>query len=170
MSENKDFHNRGGLLAMLGSIAFVSVFFICIVFIQGGVDLGENVSTPAPADAPKYDLASEKEPWVANDQIVAAGKKLYQMNCASCHGLNGDLVGGIPNARNLIEGQWTQGEGLVAHYKVLQNGIAGSSMVSFKAQLKSHERWAVVNFIDSITKNKSKDAPADIAAFAEKAD
>ncbi len=170
MSENKDFHNRGGLLALLGSIVFVSVFFIYIVFVQGGVDLGENVSTPAAVDAPKYDLASEKQPWVSNDQIVTAGKKLYQMNCASCHGVNGDLVGGIANARNLVEGQWKAGEGTIAHFKVLQNGIAGSAMVSFKAQLKSNERWAVIQFIESITKNKSKDSDADVAAFAATAD
>lgn len=170
MSENKDFHNRGGLLALLASIAFCCVFFVYIVFVQGGVDLGENVSTPAPADAPKYDLASEKEPWVANEQIVAAGKKLYQMNCASCHGANGDLVGGIPTARNLVEGQWKAGNGSIAHYKVLQNGIAGSAMVSFKAQLKPYERWALVQFIDSITKNKSLDKAENIAAFAATAD
>ena len=140
------------------------------MFVQGGVDLGENVSIPAPLDAPKYDLASEKTPWVANEQVIVAGKKLYKLNCASCHGANGDLVGGIPNARNLVEGQWKAGEGLVAHFKVLQNGIAGSAMVSFKAQLKPNERWALVHFIDSITKNKSKDKAEDIAAFAATAD
>ncbi len=170
MSENKDFHNRGGLFALLGSIAFVSVFFIYIVFVQGGVDLGENVSTPAPKDAPKYDLASEKQPWVSSEPVIAAGKKLFSMNCASCHGAAGNLIGGIPNARNLVEGQWKAGEGSISHFKVLQNGIAGSAMVSFKAQLKPYERWALVNFIDSITKNKSKDSAADIAAFAAKAD
>ena len=170
MSENKDFHNRGGLLALLGSIVFVSVFFIYIVFIQGGVDLGENVSIPAPADAPQFDLAAEKTPWVASPQIVAAGQKLYKMNCASCHGVNGDLVGGLATARNLIEGQWKAGTGSVAHFKVLQNGIAGTSMVSFKAQLNPSERWAIIGFIESITKNKSKDSAADVATFAEKAD
>ncbi len=170
MSENKDFHNRGGLFALLGSIAFVSVFFIYIVFVQGGVDLGENVSTPAPKDAPKYDLASEKTPWISNPQVVAAGQKLFKMNCASCHGANGDLVGGIPTARNMVEGQWKMGNGLTDHFKVLQNGIAGTAMVSFKAQLKPYERWALVNFIDTLTKNKSKESASDIADFAAKAD
>ncbi len=170
MSENKDFHNRGGLLALLGSITFVTVFFIYIVFIQGGVDLGENVSTPAPADAVKYDLASEKTPWIANDQIIQAGQKLYQMNCASCHGAKGDLVGGIPTARNLVEGQWKAGAGSIAHYKVLQNGLPGTGMVSFKAQLKPNERWAVVHFIETITKNKLAHKAEDLASFAATAD
>lgn len=170
MSENKDFHNRGGLLALLGSITFVSVFFIYIVFIQGGVDLGENVSTPASADAVKYDLASEKTPWISNDQIVQAGQKLYQMNCASCHGAKGDLVGGIPTARNLVEGQWKAGAGAIAHFKVLQNGLPGTGMVSFKAQLSPVERWAVVHFVQTITNNKLTEKAEDLASFAATAD
>ena len=170
MSEGKDFHNSKGLMALLGSITFVVIFFIYIVFVQGGVDLGENVTTPAPANAVKFDLASEKTPWVSNDQIVQAGQKLFQMNCASCHGVKGDLVGGIPTARNLIDGQWKTGPGIVAHFKMLQVGIAGTAMVGFKAQLKPHERWAILHFIETITTNKSTDKAEDIASFAATAD
>jgi len=170
MSEGKDFHNRGGLLALLGAFVFVSLFFIYIVFVQGGVDLGENVTVPASKDAPQYDLASEKTPWASSEQIITAGQKLFKMNCATCHGANGDLVGGLPTARNLVEGQWKAGEGSIAHFKVLQNGIPGKAMVGFKAQLKPYERWALVNFIESITKNKSKDKASDVAAFAGTAD
>ncbi len=170
MSENQDFHNRGGLTALLGSVVFVAAFFIYVSFIQKGVDLGENVIEPAAADAPKYDLASEKEPWVSNDNILVAGAKLYKQNCAMCHGEKGDLVGGLPNARNLVEGQWKQGAGLIAHYKVLQTGIAGTQMAAFKNQLKPFERWALVHFIESITNNKSKDTKEEVAAFASTAD
>jgi mono/diheme cytochrome c family protein len=170
MSDNQDFHNRGGLTALLGSVAFVAAFFIYVTFIQKGVDLGENVIEPAAADAPKYDLAGEKQPWVANDNIVAAGQKLYVQNCKMCHGEKGDLVGGIPNARNLIEGQWKAGGGLIGNYKVLQAGIAGTQMVGYKAQLKPYERWAIVHFVESITNNKSKDAADDVAKFAATAD
>lgn len=167
----KDYHNSGGLLALLGSLAFVLVFFIYIVFINKGVDLAENVVEPAKPGEIQFDLATVKEPWVANDQVVAAGEKIYKANCAVCHGAKGDLVGGIPNARNLVEGKWTQGSGMINHYKVLQNGIAGTQMVSFKGSLKPFERWAVVQFIDSITQNKpSGEKPEDVANFAASAD
>ena len=170
MSENQDFHNRGGLTALLGSVVFVAAFFVYVVFVQKGVDLGENVVELSTADAPKYDLASEKAPWVSNENIVAAGAKLFKQNCAVCHGEKGDLVGGLANARNLIEGQWKMGASAIAHYKVLQDGLPGTQMASFKAQLKPFERWALVNFIESITKNKSTDKPADVATFAQSAD
>ncbi len=174
MSENQDFHNKSGLFAFLGSIAFVCTLFIYLVVVNKGVDLDEKVQDPAPKDAPVYILASEKEPWIVNENIVKAGAKIYSANCASCHGVKGDLVGGVPNARNLIVGQWTQGEGLTAHFKVLQNGIKDASgnqtaMVSFSSQLKAYERWAVIHFIDSITNNKSKESAEVIAEFAKTA-
>jgi hypothetical protein len=40
-------YNRGGLLAFLFSMAFSICFIIYLAFIQGGVDLKENVKDPA---------------------------------------------------------------------------------------------------------------------------
>ncbi len=168
-SNQKDFHNKGGLLALLGSIGFVFVFFFYIVYINSGVDLAENVTDPAVPGEIQFDLASVEKAWISSDDIVKAGAKLYKQNCALCHGANGDLVGGIANARNLVVGQWKMG-GSIGHYKVLQDGIAGTQMVSFKAQLNAKERWALVHFIESITKNKSQDKPEDVEAFALTAD
>lgn len=170
MSENHDHHNQGGLIAFLASMAFVFAFFFYIVFINKGVTLDEKIQIPAPADAPKFDLASVKEPWLPNAEVALAGQKLFKQNCAMCHGEKGDLVGGLPNARNLVEGKWTQGSGLISQFKVLQNGIAGTQMASFKASLKPMERWAILNFVETITNNKSKDSAEDLAKFATSAD
>lgn len=170
MSENHDHHNQGGQLAFLGSMAFVFVFFFYLVFINKGVTLDEKVSVPEAAGAAQFDLASVKEPWAPNANVAAAGQKLYKQNCAACHGEKGDTVGGLPNARNLVEGKWKTGTGMIALYKVLQNGIPGTQMISFKAQLKPNERWAVLNYIDTITNNKSKDKAEDISKFAASAD
>lgn len=170
MSENQDFHNRSGLLAFVGSIVFVTVFFIYMVTLNKGVDLGENVEIPPSDDTPVYNLAGEKEPWVSNPEIITAGAKLYKQHCALCHGAKGDLVGStVPTARNLIEGKWTQGGGLISHFKVVQNGIPGTQMTAFSSQLSANERWAVLHFIETITNNKSKDTPEAVAEFAKTA-
>jgi mono/diheme cytochrome c family protein len=169
MAQN-DHHHQGGLMALLGAMAFVFIFFFYIVFVNKGVTLDEKVTDPAPADAPKFDLASVKEPWLPNEQVAAAGQKLFKQNCALCHGEKGDLVGGLPNARNLVEGKWTQGGGDIAHYKVITNGIPGTQMAGFKQTLKPNERWAVVNYIESLTQNKSTDKAEDVAKFAATAD
>lgn len=169
-SANNDHHNQVGLYAFLGSLGFVFVFFFYIVFINKGVTLDEKISDPVPAGAAKFDLASVKEPWSPNPEVATAGQKLFLQNCAACHGQQGNLVGGIATARNLVEGQWKMGNGMLAHFKVLQNGIAGSQMVSFKAVLNPTERWAVLNYIETLTKNKSADKAEDIATFAKTAD
>ena len=80
------------------------------------------------------------------------------------------MIGGLPNARNIVEGKWKGGDGMIAHFKVLQNGLPGTQMVSFKATLKANERWAVLNWIETITTNKSKDKTEDLAKFAASAD
>jgi len=170
MSENNDHHNQVGLTAFLGSMVFVFSFFFYIVFINKGVTLNEKTSTPAPLGAAKFDLASVKAPWLPNAEVATAGQKIFKQNCAACHGEKGDLIGGIPNARNLVEGKWKSGGGMVELFKVLQNGVPGTQMVSFKQTLKPQERWAVVNWIDTVTNNKSKDQAEDVAKFAASAE
>lgn len=170
MAQNHDHHHQGGLVALLGAMAFVFIFFFYIVFINKGVTLDEKVTDPAPADAVKFDLASVKEPWLPNEQVAAAGQKLFKQNCALCHGEKGDLVGGLPNARNLVEGKWKQGEGMINHFKVVTNGIPGTQMAGLKQTLKANERWAVLNYVNTITTQKSADKSDDIAKFAATAD
>jgi len=169
MSENHDHHNQAGLIAFLGSMVFVFTFFFYIIFVNKGVTLDEKVSMPVPAGTAKFDLANIKEPWLQNDEVAAVGQKIYKQNCAMCHGEKGDLIGGLPNARNLVEGKWKTSGGHIGLYKVLQNGLPGTQMVSFKSTLKPIERWAVVNWIETITHNKSKDKTEDVALFAESA-
>ncbi|AFX99987.1 hypothetical protein Bdt_0279 [Bdellovibrio bacteriovorus str. Tiberius] len=158
-------------------MVFVCAFFVYIVAINKGVDLGENVVDPnAPAvegAIPVFDITKVQDPWVSTPEMVTYGKKFYSTNCAMCHGNEGKGDGAAgaslnPKPRNLVEGKWTQGEGVIAHFKVLQNGIKGSSMAAY-SHFKPADRWAVIHFIDSITENKSKDDPAKVAEFAKTA-
>lgn len=177
MSENRDEYNRSGLIAFAFTMLFCLAFFFYLVAINKGVDLGENVVDPnapvAAGEAPVFDIAQVKEPWVSTPELVAYGKKVYQANCAMCHGNEGKGDGAAgaalrPPPRNFVEGKWTQGAGVIAHYKVLQNGIAGTSMASY-AHFSAADRWAVLHFIESLTTNKSSDDPAQVAEFAKTA-
>lgn len=177
MSEVRDEYNRAGLIAFTFAMAFCFAFFFYLVVINSGVDLAEKVVDPhapvAEGAAPVFDIAQVKEPWVSTPEIVTYGAKVFAANCAMCHGEKGmgDGAAGAglnPKPRNLVEGKWTQGEGAIAHFKVLQNGIKGGSMASY-AHFKPADRWALVAFIESITQNKSKDDPAAVAEFAKTA-
>jgi mono/diheme cytochrome c family protein len=175
--QHSDHHNRGGLFAFMFSMVFVFAFFFYLVAIHKGVDLDEKVVDPhapvAAGAAPTFNIENVKEPWVSSPEMVAYGKKVFTANCSMCHGPEGKGDGpagqGLnPKPRNFVEGKWTQGAGSIAHFKVIQNGIPGSSMASF-GHLKVGDRWALVQFIQSITQNKGNDDPAKIAEFAKTA-
>lgn len=177
MSENKDEYNRSGMLAFAFSMVFVCVFIIYLVVIDKGVDLNENVRDPnaqsETPEEPQFNIDEAAEPWVSSPELVAYGEKFYKTNCALCHGPEGQGDGAAgkalnPPPRNLVEGKWTQGGGDIEHFKVVANGIPGSSMAAF-GHFKVADRWAVVHYIESITDNKSKDTPEQIAEFAKTA-
>jgi mono/diheme cytochrome c family protein len=175
MSENNDNqYNRGGMIAFLFSMVFVFAFFIYIVAIHPGIDLQENIQDPPSASAVAevaVDVSKVTEPWVANEDMVKHGKKLFAQNCAMCHGNEGHGDGPAgqalnPRPRNLVEGPWKKGGGYIGWFTVLTHGIEGSSMASF-AHFKVVDRWALVQFIDSITKAKVKEDAAKVAEFAK---
>ncbi len=176
MSENNNHHNNGGLYAFLFSMVTVFCFFIYIVAIHPGVDLKENIKDPQVAttqNVAAVDVSKIAEPWVANEDMVKHGQKLFSQNCTMCHGEKGlgDGPAGQalnPKPRNLVEGPWKKGGGYIGLYTVLSEGIAGSSMASY-AHFKPVDRWALVQFINSITKAKVSEDPAKVAAFAKSA-
>lgn len=166
------------MLAFIFSMVFVFVFFVYIVAIHPGVDLGENLQTPPSpeqllADAKPVDISGIKEPWVPHEDMVKHGKKVFSQNCAMCHGNEGKGDGAAgaglnPKPRNLVEGHWTKGGGYIGIFNVISHGIPGSSMAAY-GHFKTEDRWALVQFIDSITQNKVKEDPAKVAEFAKTA-
>lgn len=177
MSGNQDQYNRGGLIAFLFSMAFVFSFMFYLVVVHPGVDLDEKVVDPhapvAPGQKPAFDINKVAEPWVPSDEIIAYGAKVYSTNCAMCHGNagKGDGPAGMglnPRPRNLVEGKWTQGAGLIAGFNVITKGIPGTSMAPF-GHLKVGDRWAMAHYVHSITENKGSDDPAKVAEFAKTA-
>lgn len=179
MSDNREQYNHGGMIAFLFSMAFVFLFFVYIIAIHPGIDLGENVRTPqTKAEAAAANLANADvdvskitEPWKPNADMAKHGKKVFAQTCAMCHGAeaHGDGAAGAglnPKPRNLVEGPWKKGGGYIGWMTVINEGIAGSGMASWKS-LPLQDRWALVQFIDSITKAKVKEDAAKVEAFAK---
>lgn len=163
------------MLAFVFSMVFVFVFFFYLVAVNKGVDLGENIQLPASGETAvkAVDISKITEPWVPNDDMVAHGKKLFAQNCALCHGAEGrgDGPSGAalnPKPRNLVEGGWKKGGGYIGIFHAITEGIEGSSMASY-AHFKPADRWALVQFVNSITQDKVTEDPAKIAEFAKTA-
>jgi mono/diheme cytochrome c family protein len=168
--------NSGGMLFFVLSMVATFGAMIYVSFFSGGIDLKEikPIDTAAVeqkvAEAP-VDVSGVTEPWMPNPDMVKHGAAIFKTNCAMCHGAEGkgDGIAGKalnPPPRNLVEGKWKQGGGELAMFATLQNGIPGSSMQGYKDALPLKDRWALVQFIHSITENKVNDSEADLKAKA----
>lgn len=167
--------NSGGMTTFVLSMVVTFASFFYVVFFSGGIDLKEVKPAAAPvpqvvAEA-KVDVSGITEPWLPNADMVKHGAAVFKTNCAMCHGATGagDGVAGAnlnPKPRNLIEGQWKQGGGDLALFKTLQTGVPGGSMQGYKDALPAKDRWALVQFIHSITKDPIRDSEADLKAKA----
>jgi len=175
MSNKEPSYDHFGFLAFLFSMATVTVFFVYVVAVYPGIDLLEDLKDPSAAPAQnavdKVDISKISEPWKPNADMVVHGKGVYAANCAMCHGAEGrgDGPAGAalnPKSRNLVTGPWKLGGGYIGLYKVLTEGIPGGSMASY-AHLSSADRWALVQFIDSITQAKVTEDPAEVEEFAK---
>lgn len=177
-----DSYNKGGFIAFLFSMIFSLVFFIYVVVIHPGVNLkevpeaaptGDNQLAGSAEQTKSVDISKVEKPWVENEDMVAHGAKVFANNCAVCHGPKGlgDGPAGMslnPKPRNFVEGHWKakgDSEGL---FHTVTAGLPGTSMAAF-GHLPVADRWAVVQFIHSITKNRIKDDPAKLEAFAKTA-
>lgn len=168
--------NSGGMFVFILSMAVTFGLFIYVAFFAGGIDLKEikpqdgSAVEQKVAEA-KVDVSGIKEPWLPSDDMVKHGAALFKTNCAMCHGAEGkgDGIAGKalkPPPRNMVEGKWKQGGGELAMFATLQNGIPGSSMQGYKDALPAKDRWALVQFVHSITQNKVNDSEADLKAKA----
>ena len=183
-ANNNDPYNRGGFIAFLFSMGFSLLFFVYISFIHEGVDLKEVPESEVGAEqtladgekaAPKkVDVSGVKDPWMSSEDMILHGAAVYKTNCAICHGPKGEGNGPagqglVPPPRNLIAGGWKAGGSRTALYTTLQKGLEGTSMAAF-GHLPKIDRWALVHWIQSISKDVTKDDDAKVAEFAKSAE
>lgn len=99
--------------------------------------------------SPPVDIMKMGKP---SQEMTDKGKTLFQTNCVSCHGNEGqgDGVAGAslnPKPRNFHDlNGWKNGPKFSAVYKTLQEGITGSAMPSFSTLLPQ-ERIDLIHYI-----------------------
>ncbi|GAB4295367.1 MAG: hypothetical protein Kow0098_17680 [Ignavibacteriaceae bacterium] len=117
---------------------------------------------------PPVNILELKEPTA---QMLEKGKELYQTNCASCHGENGTgtgpaSVGLNPAPRNFtVDQNWVNGAKLSQIYQTLEEGIAGSGMISYNF-LSPEDRIALAQYIrQTFIKNPPEDTDDELLAL-----
>ncbi len=163
-------YNKAGLLILLSSVFFSFAYFAGLILFSPPMEIAEFDET---SSADRVDLSELKKPWLGGPEMLLHGSKVYQTYCASCHGASGagdgPAGGGLdPPPRSLIKGGWKNGGSSIALYQTLLNGIEGGSMVSF-SYLSKTDRWALVHYVRSITKDKPEDDVKKLEEFAKTA-
>lgn len=85
--------------------------------------------------------ASDKEWDMAS--LMEQGKKVYDTNCAACHGATG---AGIPGVFPAMTGSPISNGDINAHIDIILNGKPGTAMQAFGAQLSDADIAAVVTY------------------------
>ncbi|WP_136416103.1 FTR1 family protein [Herbaspirillum sp. ST 5-3] len=87
------------------------------------------------------------------------GVKLYQSQCASCHGVSGHADGPLaaklsPPPIALADHERAQERSVFSLQQIITRGVEGTSMASF-AQLSEGDRWAIAYFASTLSYSDS---------------
>jgi mono/diheme cytochrome c family protein len=155
--------HRGTAIACLAVAAAVS----------GAVAVAVSQPTPAAAGAAPV-AASAASAAAATD-----GRALYNASCAQCHGSSGmgdgpaadllavkprDFTRGVFKFRSTASGSLPTDDDLL---RIVNDGLAGTSMVGFKGLLTPDEQRAVVQYMKQFSPRFATEAPRAVALGPE---
>lgn len=107
----------------------------------------------------------------ATPEMLQKGKELYTTVCASCHNETGAgggpaSVGLNPAPRNFTSPDgWKNGRTLSAMYTTLEEGIAGSAMISYNF-MTPEERISIIQYIrNQFMQNPPQDTDDELSAL-----
>src|SRR5690606_19361850 len=100
------------------------------------------------------------------DELMAQGEEVYLRSCAACHQANGE---GMPPAFPAIKGSAVATGAVDHHLDVVVNGVAGSAMQAFGAQLSEVDLAAVLTYQRNAWGNNTGDVvqPIDVFNFKQ---
>ncbi len=123
--------------------------------------------TPAQ-NAPSYaaipvEAAKEQNPVKSSAESLARAKKWWSLDCAMCHGANGDGKGETAKDMKLNMADFTNPDTMKSRtdgeiYYIIKNGH--NDMPAEGPRIKTEEGWDLVNYVRSFAKAKDKDADA----------
>jgi mono/diheme cytochrome c family protein len=105
----------------------------------------EKVSGESELDKAPLKARAKRNPLVNDPDAAAAGRKLFGMHCAECHGESAEGTRRAPNLRDSEVQDAPPG----AIFWVLTNGIVRHGMPVW-SKLPEPQRWQLVSYIKSL--------------------
>ena len=125
------------------------------------ITLVGNKADPAEVASQAHQLADillaaypvPTSPAVAPD--LARGATLYQSHCASCHGVKGGgdgpaSIGLDPPAIAFTDIERADQRSPLSLFQTVSQGVEGTSMISYNAQLSEADRWALAYYVGTL--------------------
>lgn len=128
-------------------LALLAAGFLFGVYALQSVSAHEgHKRSNAPASAKKL-----KNPLKADEATIAAGRTLFNKNCASCHGEDGksktDIAAAMKKKPTDLTAKEMSGITDGEIYWVVTNGVAKSGMPAFKAKAGTPDRWKLTLYV-----------------------
>ena len=101
------------------------------------------------------EAAKMKNPVRADASSTAAGKKLFDAQCASCHGTagKGDGKGGAalnPKPSDLTDAEWKHGSSDGIVFVVVRDGVPKTGMRGYASRMTTNDIWHIVNYVRTL--------------------
>lgn len=155
-----------GIIILMMILAFdiIKIDFIGFMEIQPSYGAMENPlpvpekSIPIEGAAYIPGLGAPDNPIVSDDISVERGRVLFSVNCAQCHGPNGEGNGPISpflvnkKPANLTS-QATQDKNDGTLFLTISTGIPGA-MPALNENLTVRDRWDVVNYLRTLSTSR----------------
>jgi mono/diheme cytochrome c family protein len=151
------------LIGLATGVVLVLLVLVCYVrfgFVDPRADaqmgaLEMKIAMPALDAAVDRRAPSVQNPLQATDDNLTAGMKIYQTNCAGCHGdvvhthtAFGDSF--YPRAPQFAEDAPDMPEN--QNFYIVAHGVRLSGMPGWKTSLKEQEMWQVTTFLSHMDK------------------
>jgi mono/diheme cytochrome c family protein len=141
-------------------VAAAAFLFVRLGFFDPRADIPVN-SVESAIAMPSFDAAVDRHtapvvnPASASEDNLVAGMKIYQGNCASCHG---DIVHRkamfaealYPRAPQFLDDAPDMPDN--QNFYIIQHGVRWSGMPAWKQTLTSEQMWQVTTFLREMNK------------------
>ena len=123
--------------------------------------LSLGLFTIAAAAQQKPATNATKNPVAASPASIAAGKKLYDSQCASCHGTagKGDGKAGAllkPTPSDLTDGDWKHGQADGDIFTIIRDGAKQTGMRAYGSRIPTNDIWNLVNYVRTLGPKTTK--------------
>lgn len=148
---------------MLKSFLLIFALVLLAVVIVPVLNLGAQQSAPTPALTPDTAAAPPaqaapvmKNPVKPTADSQAKAKSIYGIDCAICHGDNGNGKTDVATSNNYTLDDWTDSKTLAAKqdgdlFNIIRNG-KGQMPAEGEGRAKDAEVWNLVIYIRSFSK------------------